>query len=84
MPKVSVTIITKDEEADIGAAIASVNWADEVIVVDSHSRDRTTAIAKAANARVIVRDWPGYVAQKNFAANEVRMTGFSPWTPTSG
>lgn len=70
MPKVSVTIITKDEEADIGAAIASVNWADEVIVVDSHSRDRTTAIAKAANARVIVRDWPGYVAQKNFAANE--------------
>ena len=70
MPKVSVTIITKDEEADIGAALASVGWADEIIVVDSHSRDRTVDIAKAANARVIVREWPGYIAQKNFAADQ--------------
>lgn len=68
MPKVSVTIITKNEEADIAAAIASVRWADEVVVVDSHSTDRTADVAAAAGARVIVRDWPGYVAQKNFAA----------------
>ncbi|MFN7984461.1 MAG: glycosyltransferase family 2 protein [Vicinamibacterales bacterium] len=69
MPKVSVTIITKNEEADIAAAIASVRWADEVVVVDSHSTDRTADMAAAAGARVIVRDWPGYVAQKNFAAS---------------
>lgn len=68
MPKVSVTIITKNEEADIAAAINSVRWADEVVVVDSHSTDRTAEIAAAAGARVIARDWPGYVAQKNFAA----------------
>ena len=68
MPKVSVTIITKDEETDIGAALTSVVWADEIIVVDSHSTDRTVEIARAAGARVIVREWPGYVAQKNFAA----------------
>ncbi len=69
MPKVSVTIITKNEEADIAAAIGSVRWADEVIVVDSHSTDRTVEVATAAGARVIVRDWPGYIAQKNFAAS---------------
>lgn len=68
MPKVSVTIITKNEETDIGAAISSVRWADEIVVVDSQSTDRTAEIASAAGARVIVRDWPGYVAQKNFAA----------------
>lgn len=70
MPKVSVTIITKDEETDIAAAIASVSWADEVIVVDAQSTDRTVDVARAAGARVLVREWPGYVAQKNFAAEQ--------------
>jgi glycosyltransferase involved in cell wall biosynthesis len=68
VPKVSVTIITKNEETDIGAAIASVAWADEVVVIDAQSTDRTVEIARAAGARVVVREWPGYVAQKNFAA----------------
>ena len=68
MPKVSVTIITRDEEADLAAALQSVAWADEILVVDSGSTDRTVEIARAAGARVVVRDWPGYVAQKNFAA----------------
>src|SRR4051794_13428436 len=66
----SVTIITRDEEADIGAALDSVAWADEVLVVDSGSTDRTVEIARAAGARVIVRNWPGYIEQKNFAAAE--------------
>jgi glycosyltransferase involved in cell wall biosynthesis len=68
VPKLSVTIITRDEEADITAAIASVAWADEIVVVDSHSSDRTVELARAMNARVIVRDWTGYIDQKNFAA----------------
>jgi len=67
---VSVTIITRDEAAHIEACIASVAWAAEVLVVDSGSTDDTVARARAAGARVIVRDWPGYVAQKNFAATE--------------
>ena len=72
MAKLSVTIITKDEEANIGAAIASVAWADEILVVDSRSSDRTVEIARSAQAPVvvIVRDWPGYVEQKNFAASQ--------------
>ena len=68
MPKVSVTIITLNEAAHIGAAIDSASWADEVIVVDSGSSDDTTAIARARGARVAHRDWTGWIDQKNFAA----------------
>jgi glycosyltransferase involved in cell wall biosynthesis len=68
VPKLSVTIITKNEAADIGAALASVAWADEIIVVDSESTDDTVAIARRHNARAEVRQWPGYIAQKNHAA----------------
>jgi glycosyltransferase involved in cell wall biosynthesis len=67
---VSVTIITRDEAAHIEACVASVAWAAEVLVVDCGSTDDTVARARAAGARVIVRDWPGYSEQKNFAAAE--------------
>jgi glycosyltransferase involved in cell wall biosynthesis len=66
--KLSVTIITKNEAGDIRAALASVAWADEVIVVDAESTDETVALAGGCGARVLVRAWPGYAAQKNFAA----------------
>jgi len=69
MPKLSVTVITKNEAADIGDALASVAWADEIVVVDSHSTDDTVAIARRYTDRVIARDWPGYGNQKNYAAS---------------
>jgi len=69
VPKVSVTIITKNEAADIAAALDSVAWADERIVVDSCSTDETASLARQHGARVAVREWPGYVAQKNHAAS---------------
>ena len=69
MPKLSVTIITKNEAADIADAIESVAWADEIVVVDSESSDDTVAIARRHTDRVIVRAWPGYIAQKNYAAS---------------
>lgn len=68
MPKLSVTIITKNEAAHIGAALESVAWADERIVVDSGSTDDTVAIARRHADRVVVREWPGYSEQKNHAA----------------
>ena len=68
--KLTVTVITHNEAAHIGAALDSVAWADEVIVVDSGSSDRTAEIARAKATRVIVREWPGYSAQKNFAADQ--------------
>jgi glycosyltransferase involved in cell wall biosynthesis len=69
VPKLTVTVITRNEAANLPAALASVAWADEVIVVDSESTDGTTAIARAAGARVEVRPFPGYSDQKNYAAS---------------
>ena len=69
MPRVTVTIITKNEAAHIGAAIDSASWADEIIVVDSGSDDDTVALAAAKGVRVESRTWTGWVDQKNFAAS---------------
>lgn len=68
----TVTVITRNESANIAAALESVRWADEIIVVDAESDDDTVTIARRFTDRVIVRPWPGYVAQKNFAAAEAR------------
>jgi glycosyltransferase involved in cell wall biosynthesis len=72
VPALSVTIITFNEAAHIAAAVASVAWADEVIVIDSGSTDGTVDIARQLAARVEVRAWPGYAAQKNYAASVAR------------
>jgi glycosyltransferase involved in cell wall biosynthesis len=68
VPKLTVTVITRNEAANIAAALESVRWADEIIVVDAESTDETVAIARRYTDKVVVRPWPGYVAQKNFAA----------------
>jgi glycosyltransferase involved in cell wall biosynthesis len=67
--KITATIITFNEAAHIRAACASVAWADEVLVVDSESTDATRELARACGARVITRPWPGFAAQKQFAAD---------------
>jgi glycosyltransferase involved in cell wall biosynthesis len=72
VPRVTVIIITLDEAEHIAAAIDSVSWADEVIVVDSGSADDTVAIARARGARTEMREWTGYVDQKNFATSLAR------------
>ncbi len=64
---VSVTIITFNEERNIARALESVRWADEIVVVDSGSIDRTLEIARSYTDKVYVRDWPGYAAQKQRA-----------------
>jgi glycosyltransferase involved in cell wall biosynthesis len=72
VPKLSVTVIARNEAEHIGAALESVAWADEIVVVDSESTDATVAIAKRYTDRVVVRPWPGYAAQKNHAASLAR------------
>ena len=67
MPLLSVAIITQNEERNLARTLASVRFADEVIVVDSGSKDRTVEIAESYGAKVFVREWPGFAAQKNFA-----------------
>jgi glycosyltransferase involved in cell wall biosynthesis len=66
--KLTVTVITLNEAAHIAAALASVAWADEIVVVDSGSSDGTVEIARRHATLVEVRDWAGYGAQKNHAA----------------
>jgi glycosyltransferase involved in cell wall biosynthesis len=67
--KVTATVITLNEEANVSAALASLGWADEIIVVDSGSTDATVAIARRHGARVETRPWDGYSAQKNYATS---------------
>ena len=68
--KITATIITFNEASNVRAAIESVAWANEVLVVDSESTDATREIAAGCGARVIRRAWPGFSAQKQFAADE--------------
>lgn len=64
----SAIVITKDNERTIGRCIESLRWADEIVVVDSGSTDRTPEICRALGARVTVTaDWPGHGPQKNRA-----------------
>lgn len=63
----SACVITRDEADRIEECLQSLTWCDEVLVVDSHSRDDTRERAARLGARVIERDWPGYAAQKEFA-----------------
>jgi glycosyltransferase involved in cell wall biosynthesis len=65
--KLSVIIITKNEAHNIRACLESVNWADEIIVVDSGSVDGTTDICRELGANVYVHEWPGFGEQKNRA-----------------
>ncbi len=67
MPLLSVAIITCDEERNLARTLASVSFANEIVVVDSGSADRTVEIAESFGARVFKRSWPGFAAQKNFA-----------------
>jgi glycosyltransferase involved in cell wall biosynthesis len=69
-PKISACIIAMNEEDRLGDCLASLRFCDEIVVVDSHSTDATRAVAAAAGARVIERDWPGHVAQKEFAVRQ--------------
>ena len=68
--KITATVITFNEEHNIAAALESLSWVDEIIVVDSESSDRTVEITRGFTDRIFVRPWPGYSAQKNFAAEQ--------------
>jgi (heptosyl)LPS beta-1,4-glucosyltransferase len=66
--KLTVTVITRNEAANIEGALESVSWADEIVVVDSRSADETVEIARRHATRIEIQEWKGYSAQRNYAA----------------
>jgi glycosyltransferase involved in cell wall biosynthesis len=67
MNKISVILITKDEEFNIRDCLESIKWADEIIVVDSISQDSTVKIAKEYTEKVFIKEWMGFADQKKYA-----------------
>ncbi len=70
MTRLSVAVITWNEEERLRACLESVAWANEIIVVDAESTDKTVQLAREFTDRIWVRPWPGFVAQKNFALDQ--------------
>jgi len=74
---VSVLILTLNEEINLSGCLESVSWADDIVVFDSFSTDRTCEIAEKAGARVIQRKFDNYANQRNAALTEVKYK--YPW-----
>ena len=70
-----MTIITLNEEERLRACLESVAWADEIIVVDAESTDKTVEIAGEFTEKIWTRTWHGFAAQKNFALSQATQ----PW-----
>jgi glycosyltransferase involved in cell wall biosynthesis len=66
----SVAIITKDEEERLPVCLKSVAFADQILVVDSGSRDKTVELARSFGATVLVEEWRGFSRQKQFAVDQ--------------
>ncbi len=68
MPKLSVVIITRNEEKNIGRCLDSVkDIADDIVVIDSFSSDKTEAICKSKGVRFFQHTFEGHIEQKNYA-----------------
>ncbi|HET6370002.1 MAG TPA: glycosyltransferase family 2 protein [Nitrospiria bacterium] len=73
--RLSVVIVTKNEERNLRDCLDSARWADEIVVVDSYSTDRTLEIAREFTDRIYERPWEGFGIQKNHAMDMAT----SPW-----
>jgi len=69
-PSLSVIIITHNEEKNIAACLKSVCWVDEIILVDSNSKDQTVAIAQQFGAKVFQKNFASYGHQKQYALEQ--------------
>ncbi|HTU65462.1 MAG TPA: glycosyltransferase family 2 protein [Steroidobacteraceae bacterium] len=69
---ISVVILTLDEETNLAGCLESVRWCDDVVVLDSFSRDRTAEIAQRCGARLELRAFDDYASQRNHALHGIR------------
>jgi len=72
MIPLSVIVITKNEEHNIVPCLESVRWADDIVVVDAQSKDRTIALARQFTESVFIEPWKGFAEAKSFAVLQTR------------
>ena len=68
--RITAVVRTFNEEQNIRDCLESLSWADELVVVDSCSTDRTVEIAREFTDRAIIRPWAGHIAQSQFATDQ--------------
>ncbi|WHZ21599.1 MAG: hypothetical protein OJF47_000711 [Nitrospira sp.] len=68
---VSILILTLNEEINLGACLDSVQWCDDIVVLDSNSVDRTVSIAREKGARVVQRTFDNWAAHQNWALENI-------------
>ncbi len=66
-PRLSAIIITKNEAHNLPECLASLNWVQEIVIVDAESDDGTAELAREYTDKTFVRPWQGYAPAKNFA-----------------
>lgn len=71
MIELSVLILTLNEEINLPQCLASLQWCNDIVVLDSISSDKTKKIAASYNARIFERKFDNYAAQRNFGINEI-------------
>jgi glycosyltransferase involved in cell wall biosynthesis len=74
---VSVLVLTLNEEINIGACLESLKWSSDIVVLDSHSTDATTALATQHGARVVRRSFDNWSAHQNWAVSNIEFR--NPW-----
>ena len=72
MNSISAIIITKNEEHSIRKCLTSISWADEIIVIDSGSKDHTLKICREFGAKIFTKSWRGFGFQKNEALRHAK------------
>ena len=71
MNKVSAVIICTNEEDNIEECIKSILWADEIVIVDGGSEDKTIEISKKYTDKIFINEWKGFAVQRNFSLSKV-------------
>src|SRR5579871_4899301 len=69
-PTIGVAIIARNEEKNLARLLPSVGFADEIVLVENDSTDKTVALAKAHGVKVFSRDWSGYAAARNYSVSQ--------------
>lgn len=68
--RVSACLVTHNEEANIGRCLKSLDWVNEIVIIDDFSTDATVEIASAFSGRIFRHPWKGHIEQKNFAIDQ--------------